>query len=268
MTHRPLRGAGLAAILLGLAVLPGRAMFFNGFETDTAGWDVFGGSFDAVRVASGTDGIASSTGAWHGQAGTAATNWGGYSSVWPAFGYSTAVDVYLDVDAGWANDTRFDWTSAINNSAGSHRRDFIFNGGFYDDAGGPGTGNRFVFSASNNAGRTNSYPKNPGRDPIAIDQTGWYTFQHDFYDNGGVLAVDLTIAAAGGPTIHSWTLSDPSDLVGILGGNRYGWFANNEFPYLAIDNSRLDLAASAVPEPGTLLLLGGGLALVARRRKR
>jgi hypothetical protein len=42
----------------------------------------------------------------------------------------------------------------------------------------------------------------------------------------------------GRPT-HDWTLSDPADVIGTtVGGNRYGLFASNEFPFLAIDNSK------------------------------
>lgn len=41
------------------------------------------------------------------------------------------------------------------------------------------------------------------------------------------------------PCRNRWILSDPADVIGItIGGNRYGWFANNEFaPDLAFDNS-------------------------------
>jgi hypothetical protein len=219
------------------------APYFNGFETDISGWDAFGGSFNPVRVASGTNGITSASGGWHAEAvypNVPATNWGGYSSVFPSGDYSTLLDIYLDVNGGFVNDTRFDFTSAINKPDGLHRRDFAFNGGFYDDATGPGAGfNRFVFSASNNTGRANSYPKNPGRDPIAITQSGWYTFKHTFYDNGsGVLAVDLSILDSSNTVIKTWTLSDATDVIGLtIGGNRYGWFATNEFAFLAFDNT-------------------------------
>jgi len=216
-------------------------VFFNGFETDIFGWDAFGDPYDAIRVSSGTNSVTSASGDWHAEAGTAATNWGGYNSEFPDGGYITSVDIYLDVDAGFNNDIRYDWTSAINKPDGDHRRDFAFNGGFYnDDDGSTGSGtNRFIFSASNNTGRANSYPKNPGRNPIAISTTGWYTFLHRFYDDGtGILAVDLSILDISENLIHTWTLSDASDVIGVtVGGNRYGWFASNEFPFLAIDNS-------------------------------
>ena len=238
--------AVVAAALLALgaagsAVAATPAPYFNGFETDTNGWT------GANRVMSGTNGVTSASGAWHAEAvgSDTFTNWGGYTDQFPAGGYTTAVDIYLDPASVAANDTRFDWTSAINTPANTHRRDFVFNGGYYNDATGPGAGDsRFVFSASNNAGRANSFPKNPGRDPIAITDAGWYTFQHEFHDNGsGVLAVDLSILDAGGAVVHTWTLSDPSDVIGTtVGGNRYGWFAQNDFSFLAFDNSRLSVA--------------------------
>ena len=97
----------------------------------------------------------------------------------------------------YPNDTRFDWTSAIGTPGCAHRRDFVFNAGFYTDTDTTGAGARFVISASNNAGRSGAFPKNPTRMPYTIDAEGWYTFEHRFRDNGfGVLAVDLTIKNA------------------------------------------------------------------------
>lgn len=241
-----------AMAIWAVAPINAQTLFVQGFETDNDGWNAFGGSLDGTRVASGNNGVISKTGSFHAEVGTAATHWGGYSftsgctgascsGTFPADGYTTAVDVYLDMAATATNDKRFDFSSAINTPAGPHRRDFVFNAGFYNDTDGTGSGPRFVISASNNAGRANSYPKNPGRSPFAITTTGWYTFQHKFYNaGGGVLAVDLSIIDASNTTIKSWTLSDPTDIIGsTVGGNRYGWFASNEFSFLAIDNSTL-----------------------------
>jgi hypothetical protein len=260
---------GAAAILLLLAAGPASASFFQGFETDTNGW------FGATRVMTGTNGVPSKTGAFHAEDdGGAFTRWGGYSKTFPTGGYTTSLDIYLDISppymtggiTPYANDTRFDWTSAISTPACAHRRDFVFNAGFYTDTDTTGAGPRFVISASNNAGRSGAFPKNPGRMPYTINVEGWYTFEHRFYDNGfGVLAVDLTIKNAAGVPLFTWTLSDPSDSIGTnVGGNRYGWFALDEFPTgtaLAFDNSALigfqDYCTPPESTPGAKITAGG-----------
>ena len=98
-------------------------------------------------------------------------------------------------------------------------------------------------SASNNAP---GWPANPDRHPITITKSGWYTFQHHFRNNGGVLAVDMTVSELGSPTpLMTWTLSDPSDTIGVggtVGGNRYGWLLNNT-QEIALDN----ITRSGVP---------------------
>ena len=273
--------AALAALAL---VAPGPATadlltFFNGFETDLSGFDAFSPVPDFVtRVPSGTHGIASRTGSYHAEAAqsaldcpgpedppllipcggqSAATNWGGFSDVpgcvdplcaatgsFPPDGYTTSLHIYLDVGGEFVNDTRFDYTSAINRPDGEYRRDFAFNGGFYNDSDVTGEGHRFVVSTSNDYGRGDAFhagatPKDPARGPFTITETGWYTFRHRFYDSGGgVLAVELSIIDSLGSTVHSWTLSDPTDVIGdTVGGNAWGWLASQEFPFLAIDNA-------------------------------
>src|ERR1041384_244546 len=96
------------------------APYFNGFETDISGWNVNVSSpaDDPVRVVSGTNGIPASAGGWYAQTAasnpTAFTRWDGYSSIFPSGGYSTLIDIYINVNGGVANDTRFDFTSAIS----------------------------------------------------------------------------------------------------------------------------------------------------------
>jgi hypothetical protein len=99
--------------------------------------------------------------------------------------------------------------------------------------------------------------------PLTINAEGWYTFEHRFRDDGfGVLAVDLTIKNAFGVPLRTWTLSDPSDVIGdTVGGNRYGWFAQNEFPFLGFDTSMLlgfqDFCAVPPSTAGAKVTAGG-----------
>jgi hypothetical protein len=241
----------VAGIVLVLAAIPVLAAthYFQGFEIDTFDWS------GVTRVASGTNSVASAAGGFHAEAAFAAapntsdafTQFGGYETPFPAGGYTTSVDVYINLAAGNPNDTRFDWDSSINDASGNFRRDFVFNSGFYSDSDATGIGPRFVISASNNATRSGAFPKNPGRDPFAITTTGWYTFEHHFRNFGGVLAVDLRLTTLGGVQLHTWTLSDPTDIIGTtVGGHRYGWFVIQEFPVLAID----DVSLLSVNEAG------------------
>ena len=245
------------------------ASFFQSFETDTAGWT------GATRVSSGTHGVPSKTGGFHAEdqnmSGLTYTFWGGDSKTFPPGGYTTSVDIYLDISppymndglTPYPNDTRFDWSSAIGTPNCNHRRDFVFNAGFYTDFDTTGAGPRFVISASNNATRSGAFPKNPGRMPFTISVEGWYTFEHRFYAGpGGVLHVDLTIKNALGVPLMTWMLSDPSDIIGTtVGGNQYGWFVINEFPFLAFDTSALagfqDYCEPPASTPGAKVTGGG-----------
>ena len=260
--------------LLGASQLSALAatLYSNGFETDTSGWT------GPSRVASGTGGIISASGNFHATAAAPATpftTWGGYNfgagnAVPTAFqDYTTSLDIYLNVEGGWADNTRFDFGSAINNAGGTHMRDFIFNAGFYDDATGPGAGtDRFVISASNNSQPGSAFAKNPDKNPISITDTGWYTFEHHFYDNAGTLAVDMSILDSSSNLINTWTLNT-ADLITSTGGNRYGWFDYNQLSTLAFDNAELRTNPASVPDGGTTVALFGGVlaGLVVLRRK-
>jgi hypothetical protein len=233
--------------------------YFNGFETDTSGWfNLSGGTI--TRAPSGStstyaNGVVAATGSYYARlgidpspdsctfgGGTAPiyygpyTKWGGYSGIFPPGGYSTGVDIYLDVPYAIAHpDTRFDWSSAISDTSGNFGRDFVFNVGT-DPLG-------FVITGGNNATRCGAdpYSIDPNHAPqVHIIESGWYTFKHTFMGvQGGPLTVVMqVIQKSTGIVMGTWTRSDPSDIIGMtVGGNRYGWFVQNEIDGLAIDNS-------------------------------
>jgi hypothetical protein len=256
--------------------------YFNGFEVNTAGWFNYSGA-TITRQPSGystgiggyANGVPSATGGWHARlgkdpspdsctfgGGTAPifygpyTNFGGYSSIFPTGGYETGVDVYLDV--AWAMshaDQRFDWSSAVNNTTGQHRRDFVFNVGTVPSG--------FVITGSNNATRCGANPADPLRTPVFVIASGWYTFKHTFTGiTGGPLTVALQlIQKSTDVTLGTWVLADPSDIIGTtVGGNRYGWFVQNEIDQLAIDNS---YRTGIVSTPGCEIKINDGGSIVA-----
>jgi Right handed beta helix region len=207
--------------------------YANGFETAEDVGSTDQAMFNVERVDTGTNGITSASGDWHAVAAVgsgAFTRYGGYSPSFPAGGYTTSADIYLDTaDSPLGADLRFDWSSAINGRDGLHKRDFIFHVGTDGNRG-------FVVSASNNSP---GWPANPDRHPYSITQSGWYRFQHQFSNVGGVLVADLTVRPRGAATpLATWTLSNLSDTIGdtgTVGGNRYGWLVYNQLP-LALDN--------------------------------
>jgi hypothetical protein len=249
--------------VLGLMLVPAVASadYFQGFETDTSGW-----TGTLVREESGlttptpryANGISSAAGGYHARiktdgctmnCGGPFTRWGKTVSANPVFpdaGYTTEIDVYLDT--AWAMDhadRRFDFSSAINRSSdGSHLRDFAFNAGT--------VGATWVIGTSPNTGRGSTFPSNPCpspgpsdttepnacRPPTVISTSGWYTLQHVFYDNAGTLSVDFNILDSDGGLVSTRTINT-ANAIGTVGGDRYGWFANEEVDDLAIDNAEL-----------------------------
>jgi hypothetical protein len=251
--------------------------YFNGFETNTAGWFNLSGA-TISRVPSGdtgsayATGVSAATGGYYARlgkdsnpdsctfgGGTAPiyygpyTKWGGYSAIFPPGGYATGVDIYLDVPYAMSHpDTRFDWSSAISDTSGGFRRDFVFNVG--TDALG------FVMTAGNNATRCGANPADPGHSPVVhITQSGWYTFKHTFMGiQGSPLTVVMqVIQKSTNLVMGTWTRTDPTDIIGTtVGGNRYGWFVQNEFDGLAIDNS-FRTGATSTPLCTTNITNGG-----------
>jgi hypothetical protein len=262
MRMQQLTRKAVALIVVALVVAPWVAAdappgpYFNGFEADTAGWFNFNGA-TITRVPSGSpspyaNGVPAAAGNYYARlgidsnpdsctfgGGTAPiyygpfTRWGGYSSIFPPGGYQTGVDIYLDVPYAQTHlDTRFDWSSAINTPSGTFRRDFVFNVGT-DSLG-------FVITGGNNATRCGANPADPGHSPVHITLSGWYTFKHTFSGvSGGPLVVALEVMPSGSNVpLGAWVLSNASDIIGTtVGGNRYGWFVQNEFDGLPIDNS-------------------------------
>ena len=93
--------------------------FFQGFEEDTDGWNG-----DLTQVGSGNNGVTSAEGDYHAviAEGDGPYTWfSGVSYEFPEGGYSTMIDIYLDVDYAMDNydselqhQLQFDWTCAAS----------------------------------------------------------------------------------------------------------------------------------------------------------
>lgn len=260
-------------IAFALTALTGTAgaqeVFFQGFETDTAGYfDENNGWAGVVdRTASGTNSISSSDGSWHAiftQSNTAAA--GGtsgpfsrfdmYRDTFPTGGYTASVDIYLDT--AMAAGEGFDYSVASSGSDNLHQRDFIFHVTSDTSSG------QLLVGATNNS---NFAPREDLEtiNHYAVPQSGWYTFEHVFRNDGGVLAVDLNLLDDLGNPVFTETRTTAADTIpGEVGGNRYNWFTHiNVTGGIAVDNASLTL----VPAPASAALLGlGGIAAVRRRR--
>lgn len=205
--------------------------FNQGFEGDHDGIIDGGGYGDITIVSSGTGTIVSPEGGSHAvfeQTGTP----GGESGSFTRFdsyrtdfgsGFSTEVKIYLDTD--WAVGEGFDYSVAANSQSGGHVRDFIFHI-TKDDSGD-------IYVGANN--NTDFDPlEDMDTQPSTMDafaeisESGWYTFQHFFFDAGdGSLAVAMVVYDSTGKAVFTDVLNNPADSIeSLVGGNRYGWFTN------------------------------------------
>jgi hypothetical protein len=129
--------------------------------------------------------------------------------------------------------TRFDYSSAINNTSGAHLRDFGFNVST-GLAGDTCTG--FMIIGTTNVDRIGANPNGSGG--LCIPTSGWYTFKHSFSADNGFLKVLMQIIPVSGGPVTAFTISG-IDPIGTVGCNRYGWFTNQEIWGLPIDNASM-----------------------------
>jgi hypothetical protein len=140
--------------------------------------------------------------------------------------------VYLD--PSWAAGQGFDYSVAATGSDGNHQRDYIFHVPNDTSEG------KLLVAGSNN---TNFAPREDleSISHYEVTAAGWYTLQHVFRDNGGILEVDLNLLDSGGTVLFTETRSAAVDIIpDEIGGNRYSWFTFiNVTDGIAVDDHQL-----------------------------
>jgi hypothetical protein len=212
----------------------------QGFEVDTADWSDLGAG-TVTRVPSGTASVPSFNGGYHATVPVAtgngpSTTWGGFQRAFPTDGYATGIAIYIASPLADGSDKRLDFSSAINQPTGDLRRDFVFHLGTK-----PGVSGVWCAAVSNNASDPPCNPGSVDRQPVEIGRSGWYQLVSIFRAKEGTnaLEVEMQILDAASSVVKTWTLSDPTDIIGqTVGGNRSGRFVNNAFAGLAVDNSQ------------------------------
>ncbi|TML11745.1 MAG: HYR domain-containing protein, partial [Actinobacteria bacterium] len=157
--------------------------------------------------------------------------------------------------AGIAHTYGWDLSSAVNDQSGNNRRDFIW----HTSAVNTGAG-QIAVAVSNNS--TDAPPAGDltGGPHYTITSSGWYTFESDFENVGGVLAVAMNLRDAAGNLLYTQTLSDPSDLIAsAVGGNRYLWFTFLAVDRLAVDDTLLTRNVPVTYSPPSGSTFHGGV---------
>lgn len=152
-----------------------------------------------------------------------------YRDTWPVGGWYTDIDIEIDVavQRSPALGEGFDYSVAASKQDGSHLRDYIFHVGKVIDTSAGGAAFIMINASNNTDFAFNEYKflNENGGAYFTVTNTGWYTFRHVFYDNGGVLACDMQVLDSNGNVLWSVTRSNPADLIStVVGGSRYGWF--------------------------------------------
>lgn len=151
-------------------------------------------------------------------------------------GFTTQVRVYLDT--AWAADNPgqdVDYTTALTRPDGTHLRDFIFNLQTTEDG--------FAVDASNNV-----IPPGFGVGPVhVVEESGWYTLQHQVSDadGDGVVDVQMSLLDASGAAVATWELG--GDAMSSVGSVYYSWFVQHEVPDLPVDETRMIQYVGSVP---------------------
>lgn len=226
------------------------------FDTTTPGWSSYG----TVEVVTSHGAITAADGAQfavlkeplpiNANSGPF-SRLGGYRDLF-VDGATAETKVYLDTS--WAEGEGFTFSVATNGSNGLHRRDFSFTVAQTADGLEVGVGNGIDHNGP--------MPADIAGTDNVIEDSGWYTLQHVFNNVGGVLSVTFNVLDSLGNVVFTDVLSDPSDVIGLIGGNRYAWYgriavedgiAVDDIALYGVDSGEADEGDAGVSLTGQVL---------------
>lgn len=216
----------------GISVTP----YKNGFEDSDAA-DSWNGTID--RVSSGTNGIDAATGDWYANiAEETNTYWNNMgSNVFPTEGYTTEIDVYLDMSKADGSSTKsIFWNGGINDTSASNLEETSI-----VVRTDPDTANQWQIDFRHTTGGLHK------TDWVNVTGTGWYTLQRHYYEGtDGYLYIEQSVLDADENVIATHTFG--GNALGYVvddnvGGADYSWFPAEytDFATVPADNACLYL---------------------------
>lgn len=148
----------------------------------------------------------------------------GKDVVFPAGGFTTTIDVYVDTAWGDANPGNVvDWDTGLETSTGNYEDDFTID--LCSTASG------WEVTWANGSGGCGDSPGTPN--PEYLTTSGWYTLSEAFTNNAGV--VDVTYS------VSNWSYTQNTGIAtSTSGGPLYGWLPTEDVSGLPV--ARLHLA--------------------------
>jgi len=223
-------------------------IYVDGFETDDSGWidKNSGWNGTAAMVASGTNGITSAAGGFHGlfegdEFTAPRSIFDGLGNLWQG-NWTAEIDVYFD--PSWATSTGFEYTVEALGPNSGQILNFVFH--VNKDAS---TGNLLVGASTDQTllffGELPREDLENGKN-FVVTIAGWYKLQHVFYENGGNLSVDLNLLDGSGSILFTETFNTTNAIGGQTGSNNYSWFNYiNVADGIAVDeHKRLDCSST------------------------
>ena len=141
----------------------------------------------------------------------------GNDTVFPAYGFSTSIKIYLDTAWADANPGQLiGWDTSLQTKTEAFGEDQTFDICSSADGGG----GYYITTAFGSGGCTTSATE--------LTTSGWYTFTQNFTESGGQVNDQFTILNAASTIVFTSTVDCAGVTPSDVGGPLYGWFPDED----------------------------------------